>query len=119
MNDKIIETPTKSSVRENTGTITTTIPNKGNTNGVLIIVTVIGFILVFTYMSLNLKNRDYGYEIHKLVLEEERLKEDIDKLRSEKAGLLNLKRVEQLVINKLGYQYPTTDQFIKVYEEKQ
>lgn len=99
-------------------TDTATINAKGSTNGVLILITVIGFILVFTYMSLNLKNLDFGYEVQALALKEKKLKEDIDKLRSEKAGLLNLKRVEQLVINKLGYQYPVPDQFIKVYEEK-
>ncbi len=92
--------------------------SKGSTNGVLVLVTVIGFLLLFTYMSLNLKNVDFGYELQELALQEKKLKEDIDKLRSEKAGLLNLKRVEQMVTEKLGYQYPTPDQFITVYEEK-
>lgn len=91
---------------------------KGNAgaNGVLILVTIVGFILLFTFLSLNLKTVDFGYELQELVVKELKLKEEIDKLRSEKAGLLNLKRVEQLVIHKLGYQYPQPDQFIKVYD---
>jgi cell division protein FtsL len=84
-------------------------------NGVLVLVTFMGFVLVFTYMSLNLKNIDFGYEMQELLAKERTLKEEIDKLKSKKAQLLNLKRVEQLVIEKLGYQYPEPEQFIKVY----
>jgi len=90
---------------------------KIKTGGVLALITFTGFVLLFTYMSLNLKTIDFGYEMQELILKEGKLKEDIDKLRSEKARLLNLKRVEQLVIEKLGYQYPQPDQFIKVYED--
>lgn len=89
---------------------------KSGVNGVLVLVTFLGFLLLFTYMSLNLKTIDFGYEMQELVYKEKKLREDIDKLRSERAGLLNLKRVERMVIDKLGYQYPTPDQFIKVYE---
>ncbi len=85
-------------------------------NGVLVLVTCVAFILLFTFMSLNLKTIDFGYELQELVEKELKLKEEIDQLRSEKARLLNLKRVEQMVINKLGYQYPEPEQFIKVYE---
>jgi cell division protein FtsL len=91
----------------------------GNANGVLILVTVVGFILLFTYMSLNLKNIDFGYELQELATKEKKLREEIDKLKSQKAQLLNLKRVEQLVIEKLGYQYPEPDQFIKVYVDQE
>jgi cell division protein FtsL len=91
--------------------------NKSGLNGVLVLVTFMAFILVFTYMSLNLKNIDFGYEMQELLSKERLLTEEIDKLKSQKAQLLNLKRVEQLVIEKLGYQYPEPDQFIKVYED--
>ncbi len=86
--------------------------------GVFALVTVVTFLLIFTYMSLNLKNIDFGYELQELTLKKTKLNEEIDRLKSEKARLLNLKRVEQLVINKLGYQYPEPDQFIKVYVEE-
>ncbi|MCP5046852.1 MAG: hypothetical protein GY940_06750 [bacterium] len=111
-------------MKKNTGTRTHT-AKIGKTNkkkspgagGVLVLVTVVGFILIFTYMSLNLKNIDFGYEMQELASKEKALKEEIDKLKSEKARLLNLKRVEKLVMEKLGYQYPQPDQFIKVYED--
>jgi cell division protein FtsL len=86
-------------------------------NGVLVLVTFLGFLLLFTYMSLNLKTIDFGYEMQELLFKEKKIKEEIDKLRAEKARLLNLKRVERLVIDKLGYQYPEPGQFIKVYED--
>jgi cell division protein FtsL len=72
------------------------------------------FILLFTYLSLNLKNIDFGYEMQKLISYERQLQEEIDKLKCEKARLLNLERVEKKVIEELGYQYPDPDQFIRV-----
>lgn len=91
--------------------------SKSSVNGVLVLVTFLGFLLLFTYMSLNLKTIDFGYEMQELIFKENKLREDIDKLKSKRARLLNLKRVERLVIDKLGYQYPQPDQFIKVYED--
>ena len=85
--------------------------------GVLVLIAFIIFILFFTYSSLNLKNIDYGYHIQELTKHKKGLKEEIDQLRAERAYLLNLKRVERIVINKLGYQYPEPDQIIKVYEK--
>lgn len=85
--------------------------------GVVVLVTLIVFILLFTYLSLNLKSIDYGYDLQALIEQERRLKEEIDRLRAEKARLLNLERVENIVIRKLGYQYPDPDQFIKVFED--
>jgi len=82
--------------------------------GLIILLAALGFILAFTYMSLNIKTVDYGYELQELATRKERLKEEIDKLKSRKAQLLNLERVEKRVIEELGYQYPTPEQIIKV-----
>lgn len=86
-------------------------------NKVWILITFLGFVLLFTYLSLNLKNIEMGYQMKALLDKETRLQEEIDKLKSDKARLLNLERVEREVTKKLGYQYPTPDQFIKVFEE--
>jgi cell division protein FtsL len=84
--------------------------------GMLVLVTVIVFILLFTYLSLNLKTIDFGYELQELMEFRDQLQEEIDKLKSDKARLLNLERVEKEVTEKLGYQYPLPDQFIKVFD---
>jgi cell division protein FtsL len=84
--------------------------------GMLVLMTVIVFILLFTYLSLNLKTIDFGYELQELIELKDQLQEEIDKLKSDKARLLNLERVEKEVTKKLGYQYPEPDQFIKVYD---
>jgi len=78
---------------------------------------IIAFIILFIYSSLNLKNIDYGYKMQALILKEKLLTEDIDRLKSEKSYLLNLNRVEKIVMRKLGYKYPKPEQFIKVFEE--
>jgi cell division protein FtsL len=83
----------------------------------LILLGLIVFILLFSYLSLNLKSIDYGYKMQELTDKKNTLKEEINKLKAEKASLLNLERVENIVKNKLGYQYPEPDQLIKVYEE--
>lgn len=85
--------------------------------GVWLLVTVIAIILVFTYLSLNLKSVDFGYEIQELRQRERALKEEINQLKAEKASLLNLERVERIVIRQLGYQYPEPHQFLKVFED--
>lgn len=90
---------------------------KKTSTGVFILVAFIVFILVFTYLSLNLKNIDFGYEMQELMGKEKLLKEEIDKLKAKKAGLLNLERVERKMIKELGYQYPEPGQFIKVFED--
>lgn len=82
----------------------------------LALIALIAFILLFTYLSLNLKTIDFGYEQQKLMEEKLQLQEEIDRLKSHKAWLLNLERVEKVVTEKLGYQYPEPDQFIKVFE---
>jgi cell division protein FtsL len=48
---------------------------------------------------------------------EKQLKDEINQLRAQKASLLSLERVEDIVIHKLGYQYPEPEQLIKVVEE--
>jgi cell division protein FtsL len=84
--------------------------------GMLVLMTVIVFILLFTYLSLNLKTIDFGYELQELIELKDQLQEEIDKLKSDKARLLNLERVEREVTKKLGYQYPEPEQFIKVFD---
>jgi len=84
--------------------------------GMLVLMTVIVFILLFTYLSLNLKTVDFGYELQELIELRDQLQEEIDKLKSDKARLLNLERVEKVVTEKLGYQYPEPEQFIKVFD---
>jgi cell division protein FtsL len=84
--------------------------------GILVLMTVIVFILLFTYLSLNLKTIDFGYELQELTELKDQLQEEIDKLKSDKARLLNLERVEKVVTEKLGYQYPDPEQFIKVFD---
>lgn len=86
-------------------------------NMIWLFVTAIAFILVFTYLNMNLKSIDTGYEMQELFDKERELKEEIIKLQAEKASLLNLDRVETIVTTKLGYQYPQSGQFIKVFEE--
>ena len=85
-------------------------------NGVFIFITFLVFLLLFTYSSLNLKSIDYGYKMQALSQQEKRLMEEIDKLKSAKATLLDLERVEKLVMKKLGYRYPDPSQFIKVFD---
>jgi cell division protein FtsL len=88
----------------------------GVAGGILALIAVIVFILLFTYLSLNLKTIDFGYEQQELTEVKLQLQEEIDRLKSEKASLLNLERVEKVVTDKLGYQYPEPDQFIKVFD---
>ena len=92
-------------------------PRAATGNGLWVLVSIITFILIFGYLSLNLKNVDFGYEMQELSEREQELKEEINKLRAAKASLLNLERVEDIVINKLKYQYPEPEQFIKVFED--
>ncbi len=82
----------------------------------LVLLMVIVFIVLFTYLSLNLKTIDFGYELQELTELRDRLQEEIDKLKSDKARLLNLERVEKEVTEKLGYRYPQPEQFIKVFD---
>lgn len=90
---------------------------KKASNMIWLLVSAIAFILVFTYLSMNLKSIDSGYEMQELLDKERELQEEIIKLQAEKASLLNLDRVETIMTLKLGYQYPQPDQFIKVVEE--
>jgi len=89
---------------------------KKSINGIFALITFLVFVLLFTYSSLNLKNIDYGYKMQELVQSEKSLIEEIDKLKAEKAKLLNLERVEKIVMKRLGYRYPKPEQFIKVFE---
>ena len=75
------------------------------------------FAILFTYSSLNLKNVDLGYQQHELLQQEKKMRAEIDRLQAQKALLLNLERMEKIAMEKLGYQYPETDQIIKVVED--
>lgn len=90
--------------------------NKKPSAGLWLLTAVLVLIFIFSYLSMNLKSVDFGYEMQELFQYERTLKEEINKLQAEKASLLNLERVEDIVIHKLGYQYPEPDQFIKVFE---
>jgi cell division protein FtsL len=56
--------------------------------------------------------------MQELLEHELQLNEEIDRLKSEKAKLLNLERVERIVTEELGYRYPEPEQFIKVYDDE-
>ncbi|HUU04280.1 MAG TPA: hypothetical protein VMZ49_00245 [Patescibacteria group bacterium] len=75
------------------------------------------FLVLFIYSSLNLKNVDLGYRQHELLLAEKKLRLEIDSLLARRAELLNLERMEKIVVEKLGYQYPEASQIIKVIED--
>lgn len=82
---------------------------------IIIVFSIIIFFLLFTYSSLNLKNIDYGYEQQKMILEQERLQEEIDILEAKKAKLTELGRIEKRVKSRLGYVYPSGKQIIRIY----
>ena len=90
----------------------------GSSKGAWLLISVIFFVLIFCYLSLNLKNVEYGYQMQELTDKEKTLKEEINHLKAERASLLNLERVEKKVIGELGYQYPRADQFIKVFKDQ-
>jgi len=73
------------------------------------------FVILFTYLSLNLKSIDYGYKTQELLKQKKLLVSEIDKLKAKKEQLLNLERVEKIATKKLKYQYPRPEQFIKVF----
>lgn len=87
-------------------------------SGIFLLITFLAFVLLFTYSSLNLKNIDFGYRMQDLLTQEKKLREEIDKLKAHRARLLNLERVEKIVRDKLGYQFPTPEQLIKVIEKQ-
>ncbi len=90
---------------------------KGNYGKLIALTAFILFTLLFTYSSLNLRNTDYGYEKQRLLNRQKELREEIDKLSARKATLLDLERVERIVVQKLGYAYPEKGQIVKVYGE--
>ena len=80
-----------------------------------VILVIIVFLIIFTYLSMNLKCRHYGYEIETLAKREGKLKNEIDKLLVKKEQLLNLERVERIVVGELNYKVPTPEQILKVH----
>lgn len=75
------------------------------------------FALLVVYLNLNLTSINYGYRLRRLDNERDSLREEIDQLRARRAALLNLQRVEDVVTKRLKYQYPQSDQYIKVVTE--
>ena len=90
---------------------------KSNYGKLIALTAFVLFTLLFTYSSLNLRNTDYGYEKQRLKNKKKELKETIDLLSAKKAILLDLGRVERIVVQKLGYDYPKKGQIIKIYGE--
>ena len=90
---------------------------KSNYGKLIALTAFVLFTLLFTYSSLNLRNTDYGYEKQRLKNKKRELRETIDLLSAKKAILLELGRVERIVVQKLGYDYPEKGQIIKVYGE--
>ncbi len=88
---------------------------KGNQGRIISLTAFVLFTLLFTYSTLNLRNTDYGYDKQRLVNKKRRLKEEIDILSAKKAMLLDLERVEKIVRNRLGFDYPRKGQVLKVY----
>jgi hypothetical protein len=74
------------------------------------------FLVLFIYSGLNLRNVDLGYRQHELLRAEGRLRLEIDALQARQAELLSLERMEKVVREELGYQYPEAGQIIKVVE---
>lgn len=91
--------------------------NKKSTIGLLILIGALVLVLIFVYLNLNLESRELGFQFQELIEKEKSLKEEIDKLKAERALLLNLGRVEEKVTRELHYQYPEPDQFIKAFED--
>lgn len=91
--------------------------NKKPSSGTWFLVTLLAVVILFGYLTMNLKTVDYGYEMQELRQQQRRLKEDINRLKAQKASLMNLDQVEKRVIDDLGYRYPESHQFIKVYED--
>lgn len=85
--------------------------------GIVFLSVVVIFLLLALYLNLNLSSINCGYQLQRLSKEREVIREEIDQLRAKRAALLNLQRVEDVVIGKLSYQYPRGDQYIKVMAE--
>ena len=64
---------------------------------------------------MNLKSRNCGYEIEKLLKIQRKYRSEVDKLLVTKERLINLERVERIARNKLNYIVPSPEQLIKVY----
>jgi cell division protein FtsL len=74
------------------------------------------FLVLFIYSALNLRNVELGYRQHELLRAESRLRLEIDSLQAQKAELLSLERLEKVVREELGYQYPEAGQIVQVRE---
>lgn len=90
----------------------------GNTAWIVFL-TLLVFLVLFSFSSLNLKTIEYGYRLQGLRQEMKSLQEELDRLQARRALLLNLERIESVAVEKLGFRYPESEQIIKVYRGKQ
>lgn len=77
----------------------------------IFLVLILSFIVVLTYIFFHTENLRIGYEIEKLRKERDKLREEIEILQIEKAGLMSLKRVEAIA-KKLGMREIEKEQIV-------
>lgn len=87
--------------------------NRNRTVVSLFIILLIFFVL-FLYLVMNLKSRNYGYEVERLSRILNRHESELNKLLVAREILLDLGRVEEIVTGKLHYRLATPEQIIKV-----
>lgn len=90
----------------------------GNTAWIVFL-TLLIFLVLFSFSSLNLKTIEYGYQLQSLRQQMKSLQEELDKLQARRALLMNLERIESVAVEKLGFHYPGNGQIIKVYRGKE
>ncbi len=69
------------------------------------------FILTF-YIWNQVESIRLGYEIGRLEVDLENLKQDVEKLEAEKSSLLSLEKVEKIAKDRLKLQQPKKEQII-------
>ena len=87
--------------------------NRNRTIGPLAVILLI-FLVLFLYLIMNLKSRNYGYEVERLTSIKEKYQLELDKLLVTRERLLNLERVERIVTGQLNYQVATPEQILKL-----
>jgi cell division protein FtsL len=87
--------------------------NRNRTVVSLLIILMV-FLVLFLYLVMNLKSRNYGYEVERLTRILDRHESELNKLLVAREKLLDLGRVEEIVTGKLNYRVATPEQIIKV-----
>ncbi len=85
----------------------------------LLLILLLAFIIVLTYIFFHTENLRIGYEIERLRKERERLKEEIESLEIENAKLRNLQRIKKIA-RELGMREIIKENIVilKFLEEK-